>query len=238
MNPAIPGQPYQPTNVEHLANVITHAIPIYPACVAHVDLVSISYTAKLPGFALLYSISLIVLFVISTAYHIAQYINGSRFLRNCTLIMDRAVIHFFIATTYSPWLCSRCSEEFRVQMLWIVWSLALIGMLYQCFLHAWLRAFDTHLYIITGVVPVVSVFSMQQWTGLSEMIAGGLLYIIGLYFYCQDGNVPMAHAIWHIHVIFGVAVHYHAFQNYLVLAPQNDGELVEIRQNRSESTVY
>uniref|UniRef100_A0A5S6Q8K9 Monocyte to macrophage differentiation protein n=1 Tax=Trichuris muris TaxID=70415 RepID=A0A5S6Q8K9_TRIMR len=234
MNPVTPGQPYQPTSVEHLANVITHAVPIYPACVAHVDLVSVSSSRKLPQFALLYSASLIVLFMISTAYHIAQCLHDSGFFRNCTFILDRAVIHFFIAATYSPWLCCRCSEDAREQMLWIVWSLAFVGMLYQCLLHTWLQVFDTHLYIITGIMPAFSVFTMQQWTGLPEMIAGGLLYIIGLHFYGQDGSVPMAHAIWHVHVIFGVAVHYHAFRTYLVLAPQGDDGLAELRQTRSD----
>ena len=39
-------------------------------------------------------------------------------------------------------------------------------------------------------------------------------------FFKSDGVIPLAHAIWHIHVVFGALIHYNAVRKYLI-TPEN-----------------
>ena len=39
-------------------------------------------------------------------------------------------------------------------------------------------------------------------------------------FFKSDGLIPLAHAIWHIHVVVGAIIHYQAVNTYLI-TPNN-----------------
>lgn len=54
----------------------------------------------------------------------------------------------------------------------------------------------------------------MNFPGISELKLSGALYLIGVGFYRSDGIVPFAHAIWHICVILGAAIHYLAVLNH------------------------
>ena len=43
---------------------------------------------------------------------------------------------------------------------------------------------------------------------------------LGVVFFKSDGIIPLAHAIWHIHVVFGALIHYNAVRKYLI-TPEN-----------------
>jgi hemolysin III len=53
--------------------------------------------------------------------------------------------------------------------------------------------------------------------GLLMMLAGGLLYTFGVFFYANE-RVPYNHAIWHCFVMGGSAIHFFAVIIY-VLTP-------------------
>lgn len=52
--------------------------------------------------------------------------------------------------------------------------------------------------------------------GIWELKLGGACYIVGLVFFKADGRIPLAHAIWHIHVALGASIHYYAVFSYLM----------------------
>ena len=53
-------------------------------------------------------------------------------------------------------------------------------------------------------------------SGLDELKLGGLVYLTGVIFFKLDGRLPMAHAIWHLHVVVAAKIHFDAVDQYLI----------------------
>lgn len=62
-----------------------------------------------------------------------------------------------------------------------------------------------------GLGPALVVFvTGHEFRGMFELKMGGLLYILGIYFFKSDGVIPLAHAIWHVFVVLASGFHYYA----------------------------
>jgi len=66
---ALPQEAYNPTPVEHAANVITHGIWVIPSILATVKLLERSHNGAQSVSALVYGGTLIFLFSVSTSFH-------------------------------------------------------------------------------------------------------------------------------------------------------------------------
>ena len=55
---------------------------------------------------------------------------------------------------------------------------------------------------------------LQASTGLFELALGGLLYVVGVVFFKSDGNLPFAHAIWHVFGSIAAWVHHYGIWTY------------------------
>lgn len=74
-----------------------------------------------------------------------------------------------------------------------------------------------------GMGPsLVIILFGHEFSGMSELKLGGLLYILGVCFFKADGSIPCAHAIWHLFVVLAASVHYFAILNYLYPATLDD----------------
>lgn len=59
------------------------------------------------------------------------------------------------------------------------------------------------------------VFTQPDREGVLELSMGGVFYCLGVVFFKSDGLIPFAHAIWHVFVAIGAAIHYYAIWKYL-----------------------
>lgn len=217
---ALPGQPYIPTELEQLANMITHALWIPPS---FAGLLWMCYLARNPTqfvIAVVYGLSLIALFVTSTSFHTVAYTSKCCNLKMILHLSDRAVIYIFIAASYTPWLALKNYSEGHDSIgLWGVWVAALCGIWYQFTFHEQYKWLETLFYLMIGICPSVIALYMHETSGLYEMALGGAIYIVGVAFFKCDGIVPFAHAIWHCFVSVGAICHYVAVCKYLFNDP-------------------
>ncbi|XP_067137136.1 monocyte to macrophage differentiation factor isoform X1 [Centruroides vittatus] len=222
---AVGNQAYVPTEVEHLANVVTHGLSVLPSLLGLVFLLQQSSGKSQYLTCLIYGLSMVALFSISTFFHSVFYLGRFRLLKEVLHRCDRAIIYVFIAASYTPWLTLKemGPDSPARHLRWLVWLLALLGIAYQHFFHERYKTLETCFYAVIGIVPGLAVFSMCERSGMLELTAGGLLYIVGVVFFKSDGRIPCAHAIWHLFVNVGALCHYYAICKYLLRPDRTHG---------------
>ncbi|KAG8040603.1 hypothetical protein G9C98_002599 [Cotesia typhae] len=207
---------YVPTYIEHLANIITHGIWIVPALLGATELISRSTNWTQLTSAWVYGVALLLLFVISTTFHCVHYRNH-RQLKDMLHRCDRAMIYVFIAATYFPWLMVEDFPDNDIipTMRYLVWIMAILGILYQQVFHEKYKMLDTIFYLVMGVGPSIAVITVNKFDNIRELKTGGFIYIVGILFFKSDGRIPCAHAIWHVFVTVAAGFHYYAILNHL-----------------------
>uniref|UniRef100_A0A182PDS3 Monocyte to macrophage differentiation factor 2 n=1 Tax=Anopheles epiroticus TaxID=199890 RepID=A0A182PDS3_9DIPT len=215
---AAPGCAYIPTQVEHIANIITHGTWVLPSMYAALYLYGRSHTPAQTLAAIIYGAALSMLFFVSTCFHCVCYCNHNRPLKDALHRCDRAMIYIFIAGSYYPWLSLGHTTHPQIVSVvkWSVWVMAVLGIVYQQMYHERYKCLETFFYVVIGLGPsVVIVLWGHEFTGMAELKFGGILYIIGIVFFKSDGLFPFAHAIWHLFVVFAASVHYFAIMTHL-----------------------
>jgi len=209
-------QAYVPTQKEHLANILTHGVLVPPsAWLSYLMYTSATGEAQ-HWAALIYGAVLTGLFSVSTVFHTVAALSDDSIWRDLLHRGDRAMIYLFIAGSYTPWLNLRDLEGISVELRWAVWLLATMGILYQQLFHERYKALETCFYVVIALLPSLAICEMSDVSGLAELQAGGAVYLVGVVFFKSDGVIPLAHAIWHLHVVVGALIHYHAVTKYLI----------------------
>ncbi|XP_042254333.1 monocyte to macrophage differentiation factor 2-like isoform X2 [Thunnus albacares] len=192
-----PNKRYQPTEYEHAANCATHALWIIPSLLGSSVLHFQSEDRWERVSAWVYGAGLSSLFIISTLFH--------------TVAWKKSHLRLNLREL-GPWAC---------HMRWLVWVMASFGTTYVFFFHERYKLMELICYTVMGVFPALVILSMPEQSGLCELLLGGACYCLGMVFFKSDGIVPFAHAIWHLFVAMGAAIHYYAIWKYLYAQPSN-----------------
>ncbi|XP_033478981.1 monocyte to macrophage differentiation factor 2-like isoform X2 [Epinephelus lanceolatus] len=190
-----PNKRYQPTEYEHAANCATHALWIIPSLLGSSVLHFQSEDQWERLSAWVYGAGLSSLFIISTLFH--------------TVAWKKSHLRLNLREL-GPWGC---------HMRWLVWVMASFGTTYVFFFHERYKITELICYTVMGVFPALVILSMPEQSGLYELLVGGACYCLGMVFFKSDGIVPFAHAIWHLFVAMGAAIHYYAIWKYLYAQP-------------------
>ncbi|XP_039653237.1 monocyte to macrophage differentiation factor 2-like isoform X2 [Perca fluviatilis] len=192
-----PNKRYQPTEYEHAANCATHALWIIPSLLGSSVLHFQSEDQWERLSAWVYGAGLSSLFIISTLFH--------------TVAWKKSHLRLNLREL-GPWGC---------HMRWLVWVMASFGTTYVFFFHERYKITELICYMVMGVFPALVILSMPEQSGLYELLVGGACYCLGMVFFKSDGIVPFAHAIWHLFVAMGAAIHYYAIWKYLYAQPSS-----------------
>lgn len=202
---------------EELANSITHGVGIVFAIGA---LVVMDVFAALFGdvwhivSCSIFGATLIILYTASTLYHSIPIPKTKMLFR----LIDHSAIFLLIAGTYTPFTLVNLRGPWGWLLFGAVWGIALFGVIFQVFLLRRWPLFSVGLYVGMGLIILIAIKPLGATlspTGLKLLVAGGLAYIIGLIFYGWR-RLPYSHAVWHLFVLTGSALHFFAVLFYVI----------------------
>lgn len=196
------------TPVEEQLNTWSHGIGIIFGIIALVLLI-INVDASEPWalFSVsIYGVCIIVLFSASTLYHAVT----DKKLKHQFRILDHISIYLLIAGTYTPVSLISLNQSLGWELFWIVWGIALFGVILKCFFTGKFEIFSTLLYLVMGWLVVLDFSNLKiiiESDGVFWLFAGGLAYTVGIIFYGVK-QIPYNHVIWHLFVLAGAICHF------------------------------
>lgn len=205
---------------EEIAHGLTHGVGIVLAIVGLCVLVTFS---ALYGSAIhvvassIFGASMIVLYTASTLYHSLPMPETKRIMR----VVDHAAIYLLIAGTYTPFTLVTLQGVWGWSLFGVVWSLAVVGIVFKLFFTGRFDRLSVGIYIAMGwcgVVAIKPMMAVMPTTGLLLLLAGGLAYTGGVAFYLLE-RMRYNHAVWHLFVMAGTALHYFTILFFVVPRP-------------------
>jgi hemolysin III len=154
----------------------------------------------------IYGFCFLLLFTVSTIYHIAREPAIKRKLK----IIDHISIYFLIAGTYTPFLLVYLNNSFGITLLAVLWGLTAAGIIFKILFTGRFEIVSTILYLAMGLIMVVGgrkFFDHLPGPVMIFVIIGGVLYCIGVFFYLWD-KYTYTHAVWHGFVLTAALCHY------------------------------
>lgn len=195
------------THREEFASMVTHAAGIVFSVVALIVMLAMSVGDALKTVsALVFGLSLVVLYASSTLYHTAT----SHRWKARFQTLDHICIYLLIAGTYTPFTLITLRGPWGWSLFGAVWAMAAGGVLVKSL---WKGKKDhwisTALYVVMGWLIVLAagpLLRAMPVAGVALLAAGGLSYTLGLGFFAWR-RLPFNHAIWHLFVLGGSVCH-------------------------------
>jgi hemolysin III len=200
-----------------IANALTHGIGAVLSIAALVLLVVAAArygsARHIVSFSI-YGAMLVILYMCSTLYHSFQAQKVKRVFR----ILDHSAVFLLIAGTYTPFALVTLQGALGWAIFGVIWGMALTGIVFKAFFIEQLAIVSTIFYIIMGwlIVGIMKPLAANMASGgLTFLIAGGLLYTIGVFFYARTKNL-FNHSVWHLFVLGGSICHFFSIYFYVL----------------------
>lgn len=168
---------------------------------------------------LLYGISMILLYTMSSLYHFLRVGRAKRVFR----VFDHCTIYLLIAGTYSPiCLIALRDTSWGIILFSVVWGCAIIGITFNAINMYWkaIKILSMVLYLAMGwsvvfaIFPLLEVFPQE---GFIWLLAGGLFYTIGVIFYAAGKKHKFVHGIWHLFCLMGTILQFVCIILYVII---------------------
>jgi hemolysin III len=194
---------------EELANSISHGIGLCASLIG-APILLLEARRSSPGFflgAVIFAVTLSMLYLGSTLYHAWPQTRGKSVLRT----LDHSAIFLLIAGTYTPFTLGPLRGLWGSSILAVVWALAIFGVILKA-----TRGASRHpklgmtLYLGTGWLALIAVRPMMlaiPSAALFWLVAGGVIYTTGVLFFVNQ-RLRYSHFIWHLFVLAGSSCHF------------------------------
>lgn len=190
---------------EERLNVWSHALGTLISIAMTVVLLVFSRDLYQVTGAVIYGLSLCVLFCGSTLYHAAKEPVRRAKLR----LLDHSAIYFLIAGTYTPLMLVGLPDVWGLSVMAAVWLLGMIGVTLELLKIKPFKGFSIIIYVLMGwacAVIMPDLIDKLPGNSFAYLLAGGIAYTVGVPFYILRKNY--SHALWHIFVLAGAVLQF------------------------------
>jgi hemolysin III len=163
---------------------------------------------------IVYGLSLISMFTVSTLYHA---VTDSR-IKSKLRILDHINIYFLIAGTYTPFTLLVLIDGAGLTIFFGVWIIAFLGTIFKLFYTGKYEFISLLFYIAMGWLILIDYSSLSKQlniNGIYLLFLGGLFYTLGIVFYVIE-KYNYNHFIWHLFVLFGAISHWFCVYYYII----------------------
>lgn len=200
---------------EEIANSISHGLGFLASLavtpILIIAAVPVGATAIVG--ASVFGFTMMVLYLSSTLYHAFPESKAKRVFK----VFDHGAIFLLIAGTYTPFTLTVLPAAWGWTLFGIVWALAIFGVVLKSVKGPQIGKLSMTLYLGMGWLAVLAAKplwnSLPGW-GLFWLLAGGMMYTIGVVFFIYDHRIRYNHFIWHLFVLAGTAFHVVAILGY------------------------
>lgn len=189
------------------ANALTHGVGAAVTMLAGCYLLSVAgvESAGMMAACVVYIVGTLSTYLFSTLSHVVR----SQPLLNTMRAWDQAMIYVMIAGTYTPLAVKFAPEPTRTLLLTAMWVAAGSGFVSKVLLRHRVNAAGTISYLLLGYLPAVLLASQVPTAIGGWMVAGGIVYTIGVVLLLNDTKLRYLHAGWHLMVILASALHFY-----------------------------
>lgn len=191
---------------EEIANSISHGMAFIAAIVAAPFLIMAAVrhgTALTIVGASIFAVSMVLLYFTSMLYHALPRNRAKKLFR----AFDHAAIFLLIAGSYTPYTFGVLRGALGWTLFGVIWALAIFGIVFKTIWGHRHPRFSIILYLLMGwliVIAIVPLWTRLPTVGMAWLVAGGLSYTLGVYFYRAE-HIRYGHFVWHLFTMSGTA---------------------------------
>ena len=203
---------------EELTNGITHALGIIfgGICLA----MCLTKSASTLGLisSLIYCISMIAVYTVSTVYHSLPTGRGKKGLQ----VLDNCTSYTLIAGTYTPiMMCAFLPNEPAIGwgILAFQWISTVMCIVLNAIDLRRFRIVSMVFYILMGCIIIFfTPLALRLLTpgGFYYVLAGGISYTIGAILYGIGSKLPWFHSVFHVFVLLGSILQFWGIYHYIL----------------------
>lgn len=151
---------------------------------------------------IIYGVSLIILYTMSTLYHSFKPNRAKKVFR----VFDHCSIFLLIAGSYTPFTLITLNGTNGWIMFAVIWTCAIAGIVFNSIN---LEKFDKISFVLYLIMGWTVLFDMKSLvanldpTGLKLLVIGGVTYTVGAIVYLIGNKVKYMHSVWHFFVLGG-----------------------------------
>ena len=190
---------------EEIFNAVTHGVGVLLA-IAAIPLCVVQAVTHGGGLllaaALIYSITMVVEYLMSTLYHAIAVPAAKRVFK----VLDHCGIYLYIAGCYAPYCLVTLINNNGIPLCIFVWVVALAGIVAEAIWVNRPRWISALLYLMQGwavVVCIPALWTLLDPIGFWLLVVGGICYTIGAVFYTCTKKKTYMHSVFHLWVLAG-----------------------------------
>lgn len=128
---------------------------------------------------------------------------------------DQGLIYVMISGTYTPLIWRFSEDPVRVPLLIAIWIAAAVGFYSKVISLHRVNSMNPISYLLLGWLPALGLIGNVPWGLFGWMLAGGMIYVLGVSLLLNDKKLKYLHAAWHVCVILAASCHYLAVYQYV-----------------------